>query len=419
MRKLLVVLLVLVSCSLLLGNVIRLELWYAQTGLYSQAIIDICEDFNRLNEGRIHVTPVYSGNYDDTMVKLLMGLVSGDLPHFAQVEQSRVGQLVDGGAIQILEPLIDNDPEFKAQMDDFFPRLLNNTVYYGQLHGFPLNNSTPILYYNKDLYERAGLDPDKPPATWDELVYNARKISALGPEVFGFRVDSADWLLEMYIWQAGGEVISEDGRTILFGSPEAISAAEFFQDLIREGTAVMTITGGGDLDMTGNIGQMIRSTGSLGHLIANAPFDFGATTIPPKVRGDVPIGGGNLYMIGGHSEEEIQAAWELMKFFVTPENSLRYALDTGYMTSRISAFNAPEIQELMEADPRFRNTYTHLETVARRRPFHGPYREAWSLLAEAWQKVLTDMNADAEAEYERAARLAQRVLDEYWEDFDF
>lgn len=69
-----------------------------------------------------------------------------------------------------------------------------------------------VHHYNKDLFRKAGLDPNKPPKTWPELYEYAKKISALGDDIYGYRVDAADWLIEAYIWQFGGEIISEDGK---------------------------------------------------------------------------------------------------------------------------------------------------------------------------------------------------------------
>ena len=394
---------------------IKVILWYSQTGIYSKTLLDIVKEFNEIHKGEIEVEAVYTGSYTNTMQKLLAAMVSGDLPTIAQIEQSRVGQFIEGGVIQSLEGFIAKDPEFKKQLKDFFPRLLAACKYYGKLYGFPLNVSTPILYYNKDLFRKAGLDPNKPPKTWSELYEYAKKIAALGDDIYGYRVDAVDWLIEAYIWQFGGEIISEDGRKMLIDNPGTLEAWKFFQKMVKEKIAVFSGGKAGNaLDLSGKIGMVVRSTGSLGYLRKNVKWDLGATLMPYEKKAVVPIGGGNLYIFATRPEKEKKAAWEFLKFVVKPENTLKWALSTGYMASRISAYNSPELQKLIKEDPRVGITYIQLEKRARRRPWFGPYREILAEITSGWQKVLTDPTVDPESVIKEVQKKTQQILDDYY-----
>ncbi len=415
MRRVLIMGLVVLSFGLIFSAPVKITLWYSQTGIYSQTLLELVDEFNKLHKGEIEVEAVYAGSYTNTMQKLLAAMVGGGLPTIAQIEQSRVGQFIEGGAIQCLDEFIEKDPEFKAQLKDFFPRLLESCKYHGKLCGLPLNTSTPLLYYNKDLFRKAGLDPNKPPKTWSELYEYAKKISALGEDIYGYRVDAADWLIEAYIWQFGGEIISEDGKKMLIDNPGTLEAWKFFQKMVREKVAVFSGGKAGNaLDLAGKIGMVVRSTGSLGYLKKNAKWDLGATLMPYEKRAVVPIGGGNLYIFASASDEQKRAAWEFLKFVVKPENTLKWALATGYMAARISAYNSPELQKLIKEDPRVGLTYIQLKERARRRPWFGPYREVLKVISDGWQKVLTEPDVDPAKVIKDVQKRAQEILDDYY-----
>ncbi|HPE69524.1 MAG TPA: ABC transporter substrate-binding protein [Thermotogota bacterium] len=414
MKKALTILLLVTLAVMAFAAPVKVIMWYAQTGIYSQTLLDIIADFNKLHEGEIEVEGVYTGNYQDTMQKLLASMVAGDLPTLAQIEQSRIGQFVDGGAFQDLNYFINKDPEFAKTMDDFWPRFIQANTYDQGLLGFPLNCSTPLMYINRDVFRAAGLDPDNPPETWAQVYAAAKKIKTLGEDYFGYRLGNDDWLLEAYIWQFGGEIISDDGTQMLIYSPETVNAWEFFQKGVREGVFVYGTTGGNAMDLSGMIGTVCRSTGSLGYLKENAKFDLGATIMPMQVRQIVPIGGANVFMFSSRPAKEKEAAWEFLKFLTATDNTKRWSLATGYMTSRISAYESEEIQAIMESDPRFSLTYQQLRDSAVRRPWYGPYPEVHAMITSAWESVMSDPNKDVDGVLKQLHEDAQLVLDDYY-----
>ncbi|KUK80438.1 MAG: Putative Glycerol-3-phosphate-binding periplasmic protein [Mesotoga prima] len=413
-RTFLIALLVVAVAAIGFAAPVKVTMWYAQTGIYSQTLLDIAAEFNELHKGEIEVEAVYTGNYQDTMQKLLAAMVAGDVPNLAQIEQSRIGQFVDGGAFQDLNYFIERDPEFAATLDDFWPRFIQANTYEQGLLGFPLNCSTPLMYINRDLFKQAGLDPDNPPKTWTEVYAAAKQIKTLGEDIFGYRFGSDDWLLEAYIWQFGGQIISEDGREMLIYSPETVAAWNFFQKGVREGIFIFGVSGGNELDLSGRIAMVVRSTGSLGYLKQNAKFDLGATTMPGQVKEVVPIGGANVFMFSARPQAEKDAAWEFLKFLTATENTKRWSLATGYMTSRISAFESPEIQQIMTDDPRFALTYKQLKDCAVRRPWYGPYPEVHAMITSAWEEVMSDTSKDVDAVLKNLQKEAQYVLDDYY-----
>ncbi len=395
---------------------VKVTMWYAQTGIYSQALLDLAEEFNQLHEGKYRVEMVYTGNYQDTMLKLLASMLAGDLPTLAQIEQSRIGQFVDGMAFQDLHEFIRRDSAFQKEFDDYWPRFMAANTYDGKLYAFPLNNSTPLMYYNKDLFVEAGLDPNQPPETWTQVLEVSKRIKAVNPDYFGYRLGNDDWLLEAYLWQFGADIISDDGETMLIYSPEAVECWTFFHKAAHEGYFAYAPTGpeGNTLDLSGRIGMVGRSTGSLAYMIENTPYELGAAVMPREVRQMVPIGGANVFMFASRPQAEKEAGWEFLKFATSYEGTLKYAMSTGYMTSRISAFEAPIIQEIMRADPRYALTYQQLAESAVRRPWFGPYPEVHARITSAWQTLMTDPNVNINNLLQRLHNECQRILDDYY-----
>jgi sn-glycerol 3-phosphate transport system substrate-binding protein len=397
---------------MLIASPIKITLWYSGTGIYSQVLLNAVKEFNSLHKGEVEVVAVYTGSYQNTMQKLLSAMVGGQTPTLAQIEQSRVGQFIEGGAIQDLENYAKKDPEF---IKDFFPALVEACRYNGKLYALPLNNSSPLLYYNKDLFRQAGLDPNKPPKTWSEVYEDAKKISALGKDIYGLRIGNDDWLIEAYIWQFGGRIISDDGRKMLIDNPGAVEAWKFFQKMIREKIAVYTSVGkaGNTLDLSGKIGMVVRSTGSLAYLKKNVKWDLGATFMPYEKQKVVPIGGGNLYMFASATPKQKEAAWEFMKFLDSPKVTLQWGTETGYMCARVSAFNSEKMQEFLKENPLAKLTYTQLQW-ARRRPWYGPYREVFNVMLNGWEKMLTNTSSNPADVLKEVQQKAQEILDNYY-----
>ena len=398
--------------GILMAAPIKVTFWYAGTGIYSQVLLTAVKEFNLLHKGKIEVIPVYTGSYQNTMQKLLTAMVGGETPVLAQIEQSRVGQFIDGGVLQNLENYVKNDPKL---LKDFFPALILACRYNGKLYALPLNDSTPLLYYNKDLFRKAGLNPDNPPKTWSELYEDAKKISALGKDIYGFRLGNDDWLIEAYIWQFGGKIISKDGRKMLIDNPGAIEAWKFFQKMVKEKIAIYTPNGkaGNTLDLSGKIGMVVRSTGSLGYLKKNVKWDLGATFMPYEKQKVVPLGGANLYMFASHSQKQKQAAWEFMKFVESPQITLKWGIETGYMCARISAFNSQKMQKFLKQNPLSKLTYMQLQW-ARRRPWYGPYREVFNVMLNGWEKVLVNTSANPAKILKEVQQKAQKILNNYY-----
>ena len=166
---------------------VTIQIWYSLGAKYSAPLEEIIKQFNGAQK-LITVEGVYQGGYATTQEKLLTAYIAGDPPVLSQLEQSLVGAFVANDALVPLEDFIRADKEFDRK--DFIQDILQGATYGKKLYGLPINVSTPVLYINRDLFRKAGLDPDKYPTTWDEAYEYGKKISALGDDIYGVRCES-------------------------------------------------------------------------------------------------------------------------------------------------------------------------------------------------------------------------------------
>lgn len=364
---------------------VTIQIWYSLGAKYSAPLEDIIAAYNDANE-LITVEGAYQGGYSATQEKLLAAYIAGDPPVLSQLEQSLAGAFVANDALVPLEDFIAADPEFDRE--DFFPELLAGATYSDKLYGFPINVSTPVLYINRDMFRAAGLDPNKAPADWDEVYEIAQKLAqpdAEGGPIYGLRVYNSGWIMDSFFHQFGGVLFNEDGTKSLVNSPEIKAAMGLWQKMVAEGVAVYQ--GGGDgsnMDAAGQVGIVMRSTGSIQWFKDNVTFDWGVFPYALGPNKAVSLGGGNVYMVKRTTEQEQLAAWNFLKYLTSTENQIHWSLNTGYMVSRQSAFNSPDIQQIFKDDPRYRVTYDQLPYA-----FARPKVEAWPEIEDIIQEAMT------------------------------
>jgi len=364
---------------------VTVQIWYSLGAAYSAPLEDIIADFNAKSD-LITVEGAYQGGYSATQEKLLAAYIANDPPVLSQLEQSLAGAFVANNALVPFDDFIAADSSFDK--DDFFPELLAGSTFDGELYGFPINVSTPVFYINRDMFRAAGLDPDKAPANWNEVYDIAKQLAdpdAEGGPVYGLRVYNSGWIIDSFFHQFGGELFNEDWTRSLVNSSEIKEAMALWQKMVAEDIAVYQ--GGGDgsnMDAAGQVGMVMRSTGSIQWFKDNVTFDWGVVPYAIGPNRAVSLGGGNVYMIKRTTEQEQLGAWEFLSYLTTTENQIHWSLSTGYMVSRKSAFESPEIQQIFRDDPRYRVTYDQIQYS-----FARPKVEAWPEIEDIIQEAMT------------------------------
>ena len=392
----------------------ELTMYYpiAVGGKLTEVVDGIVADFEAENPD-IKVNAIYSGNYDDTRVRALSALASGDPAQLAVMFSIDAYDLIEQDLVMAFDDISGVD---KSWLNSFYPALMANGKIEGKTWGIPFQRSTIVAYYNKDLFRAAGLDPEAPPTTWDEIISMGKTLTKDG--TYGLMIPSTGypyWMFQALAIQNGKEVMSNDGLTTFFDDGTVIDTLDFWKSLsaehgiMPEGTVEWGTLRQAFLE--GKTAMMWHSTGNLTAVKNNASFDFGVAELPANVRKGSPTGGGNFYVFKDTSAEERSAALKLIEFMTSPEQAAAWSIATGYMGVSPAAYETEALKNYTSEFPPALVARNQLEhAVAEFSTFEtARVREG---LNNAIQAALTGAKSSADALKEAQAS-AVRLLRDY------
>jgi sn-glycerol 3-phosphate transport system substrate-binding protein len=274
----------------------------------------------------IDVQPVYAGNYNQTMQKVQTAVLGGNPPDI-------VG---------------------------------NAYARDGKIYGFPFQRSTPILYWNKDMFQAAGdklkaagLDPNRPPKNWDELVQYAKILTIREgnqTKQYGLIIPGGwnDWIFEAFARQNGSQLIKEDGLTVTFNSPENLEALNLWVKLMQD-LKVCPVLRPWNItpdDFIGGVtAMMYYSTGGMAKIRKTAQFNWSAAFQPAGKQYGTPVGGGDFHIFKGIPKKNQDAAWKLAKFMTTPKMAAHWSMESGYVAVNKNSYDLPEMKAFLQKFP--------------------------------------------------------------------
>jgi len=322
-------------------------------GAAAETIESLTAEYVAQNPG-VSIDAVYAGSYQDTVAKVLTAARGGDAPQLSVILSVDMFTLLDEDLILPFDDFAKT-PEDKAWLDSFYPSFMQNSQTGGKTYGIPFQRSTPVLYYNKEAFKEAGLDPNQPPATWEEMVDMGKKLvkkNASGQvERWGVRIPSSGfpyWLFQGLTTQNDVILANNDGNQTNFDDPAVVEALEYLISLSKEhGVMAPGIVEWGATPKAffeGQAAMMWTTTGNLTNVRKNAPFDFGVAMLPANKRRGAPTGGGNFYMFKGSSDAELAAAFDFIKWITEPTQAAKWTIATGYVAPRPSTWESPEMQ---------------------------------------------------------------------------
>lgn len=326
-------------------------------GPLTQVVDGMIADFESSHPD-IDVNAIYAGNYNDARVKSLAALQSGEPAQLAVMFSIDVHELRDLDAIVPFDEVVTTAAD-RQWLDSFYPALMENGIVEGQTWGVPFQRSTIVMYYNKDLFRAAGLDPEQPPQNWDELVEYGKALTQVDDNgqvtQWGAMIPSTGypyWMFGALAKQNGEVLMNQAGTETYFNNPGVVEALEYWQSLSVEhqimptGTIEWGTLRQNFLDQTTAI--MWHSTGNLTAVKDSADFDFGVAMLPAHEERGSPTGGGNFYLFKDATDEERAAALQLVQFMTSPERAAQWSIATGYMGVSPAAYNTPELQAYVE-----------------------------------------------------------------------
>lgn len=386
-------------------------------GPITRLIDSYAADFEKENPS-IALKPIYAGTYQETIVKALTAHKSGTPPVTSVLLSTDMFTLIDEEAIVPFDDFIRTDAD-RAWLKSFFPGFMENSQTEGKTWGIPFQRSTVVLYWNKDAFKEAGLDPEKPPATWAEQVAFAEKLTrrdGANTSQWGLQIPASGfpyWLFQGLTTQAGAILMNSAGNRTSFDAPGVIEALQYWVDLSRKHKVHPTgIVEWGTTPrdfFERKCAMMWTTTGNLTSVRANAKFPFGVGMLPSGKRRGSPTGGGNFYLSKKASRAEQEAAFKFIQWITTPERAAKWGIDTGYVATRKDAWETQVMKDYVQGFPAAAVARDQLEFAVAELSTHENQRVT-KALNDGLQAALTGTKTpeaamkDAQAEAERILR---------------
>lgn len=403
------------------ASAVELTMYYpvAVGGALTKVVDGLVADFMKENPD-IKVNAIYAGNYNDARIKALAALKSGSPAQLSVMFSIDIYELIEQGAIVAFDDIVETAEE-KAWLNSFYPSLMENGRTQGKTWGIPFQRSTIVMYYNKDAFREAGLDPDKAPATWDELVSMGKKLvkkSGNQTERWGAMIPSTGypyWMFGALTMQNDQVLMNGDGNKTYFDAPATIEALQFWKDLgSTHGVMPSGTIEWGTLRknfLEGQTAIMWHSTGNLTAVKKNAKFDFGVAMLPAKKRRGTPTGGGNFYIFKKSTPEERKASMKLIRFLTQPERTAEWSMKTGYIGTRPDAYATEKLKKYVVEFPPAAVARDQLQFATAELSTYQTGRVR-KLLDDAIQAALSGTKSPEEA-LRAAQKQADRVLKRY------
>lgn len=406
------------------GEPVELTFYYpvGVGGDLALLIENLAAEFIKENPDII-VHPVFCGNSTETTTKTIAAIQGGNPPEFAILGNSELYSMLSLEAIISMDDLIAADPDGEEFINDFWPAFLMNSYFDGKIYSIPFQRSTIIMYYNKDAFRAAGLDPEVPPTTWEELVEYAKKLTvrdeAGNVTQWGVQISTNDpFTFSPFAMQnsANGEnLMTNDGKTALFNTEGNVEALQYLVDLSQvhqvmpEGVIVW-----GDSSanfMAGTAAMLYMSSGSLTNILNNTDFEVGTAFLPAGERFGSATGGANFYIFDGISEEKLAATWKFIRWITQPERAAQWSIDTGYVATRQSCFELDLLKDYFAIVPQAKTAGDQLVYAGSELMLYDNTR-CWDILKNAIDAAMTLSKTPAEALAEAQVE-ADDVLADY------
>jgi len=402
---------------------------------YSGALDRIVGEFNK-SQSSYHVESIWQGSYTESLNKLIAASGTNNIPALIQLDDVSTQLMQDSGAITPVQDFIDAD---HYDLSDFEPKALAYYKHGNKLDSMPFNLAGPILFYDKQDFADAGLDPEKPPQTLGEVRAAAEKLvkrDASGKVTHsGIALQVSPWFFEQMLAKQGALYVNNDnGRSgpatkALFDGPEGLAVLTWYRDMVKDGLAYYATD---DTDALLSIAQdrtsmSIGSTAALGGAVlliainGEDPARLGTGPIPAPAppaskQGGIILGGASFWILKDRSKGEQRGAWEFIKYASTAEQEAQWHADTGYFPTRLSAYKLPAAVTREQQFPQFKTAIDQLhnspDNVATNGALVGPFNQVRGRISDAFERVL-GTGADPVAVLHSAADSATNDMKEY------
>lgn len=348
--------------------------WHSMGGVNGEALTYLVDKFNSENDKGIFVDAQYQGEYDDSINKLKSAQLGNMGADLVQIYDIGTRFMVDSGWITPMQELIDKD---KYDVSKIEP---NIAAYYSvdnKLYSMPFNSSTPILYYNKDMFDKAGIK--KAPESFSQIENISGDLTSEGGATNAISLGIYGWFFEQFICKQGLQYADNgNGREGAATSVEfdkngaALNILTAWKSLYDKGCTA-NVGRGGDAGLAdfsaGKSAMTLGSTASLKQILkdVDGKFEVGTAYFPSVVdgsKGGVSIGGASLWALDNKDEAKKDATWEFVKFLISPESQAYWNANTGYFPVTTDAQNEQVFKDNVKEFPQFQTAIDQLHSSA-------------------------------------------------------
>jgi sn-glycerol 3-phosphate transport system substrate-binding protein len=410
---------------------VEITFWHAQTAKNEDVLEELVTRFEA-QQDRVRVKLVNQVTYPDLFNTYRAGLTTGALPDVAEVNVADFQTLVDSRSVVPIEACITAD---EYRLSDYVPRAIAAYTSKGVQWAMPWTVSNRVLLYDRNVFRAAGLDPDDPPTTLDEVTEDSRRIVESGAARHGIALPIEEGLLA-HLYTKSGQLYANhhNGRTgratkTLLDNQTGRHIWAWWQDIVDSGLAINTGQAATPDHLlavgNGNAGMTIESSSAVGpvfDVLSRGEFshvDPGVAPLPAlDAGGGVMVGGGSLWLPRASPPEKQAAAWKFVKFLSAPEQQAAYTVGTrgGYLPIRRSASQDPALQRMWQQDPRTRVPYGQLlsgpTTPVSAGPVLGDHSGVRDAVVDALTRMLTN-NLSLKQALHQAQHDADAALAEY------
>ena len=407
------------ATSAFAADPVKLQMYYpiAVGGKITHTVDGLVADFEKIHP-EISIQPVYTGDYATTVTKALTAFRGGNAPQIAVIGDIEAYSLIDAGAIVPVSDLA-NDDAGKAWIDGFYPAFIRHIQ--DKVWSIPFQRSTVVMYWNKQAFEKAGLNADQAPKNWQEVADSGKKLVIKdGNDVkqWGIEIPSTPigyWTFQGIAATNGGHLDNGKGTAVTFNTPSNVEALQWMTDLSQKygvspkGAIAWSTTPQDFID--GKTAMIVTTTGNLTTIHDNAKFPFGVAMLPEKTQRGSPTGGGNLYVFKNSTPEQQKAAMEFIRWLSAPEQAARWSIATGYVATSPAAWETENMKSYSAKVPQ---ALVAREQLKYSQPEISTYNsvQIQELLNRAVEAAVTQTKTPEQA-LESAQKQADRLLKPY------
>ena len=343
----------------------EIQWWHSMTGALNDRVNELAKGFNE-SQKDYKVTAVFKGQYPESMAAAIAAFRAGNAPHILQVFE--VGTATMMGAKGAIKPVADvlREAGFKFDQKNYIgPVAGYYTNRRGEMLSFPFNSSTPVFYYNKDVFAKAGLDVNKPPTTWPEVMAAAAKIKASGAAQCGYTTSWPSWVhVENFsAWHNVPIGTKENGMggldtSFQINSPLHVKHWSNLKDWAQKGYFTYAgRTNQGDAKFySGECAMFTGSSATQANINRNAKFKYGVAMLPyyADVAGapqNSILGGASLWVMSGKKPTEYKGVAQFLNYLADSKRQAQWHQTTGYVPITPLAYDLTKQAGFYEKNP--------------------------------------------------------------------